>query len=90
MLESGNSKVQVCAGNLIRTFQGEVPYEREMGIDPDIVDDRANAASYLIADSVNKCFDRYEPRINTEDIDVNTILEDGTTGFGVSIEEVSE
>ena len=38
MKASGNGDVNVCVANLLRTFRGEVPYERVKGLDPRLID----------------------------------------------------
>ena len=38
MLAEGNSSPEACAWCLLNTLRGEVPFRREMGIDPQIFD----------------------------------------------------
>lgn len=62
MKASGNGDVNVCVANLLRTFRGEVPYERVKGIDPRIVDRPAMDAEIEIQQDATWLIETYEPR----------------------------
>ncbi len=62
MLAKGNGAPQVCVNNLLRTFRGEVPYERVKGLDPRIIDRPIAAADAQLRQDADWLVDTYEPR----------------------------
>ena len=61
MLEKGNGNSAVCVLNLLRTWRGEVPYERLKGVDTAGV-----ARPAMEADAV-WVVNTYEPRVTAND-----------------------
>lgn len=61
MLSSGNGTPQVCVFNLMCLMQGEVPYDRLRGMNPDMID--KNTPQFF-AEAVNHAawlIETYEP-----------------------------
>ena len=85
MTATGNGTPQRCVANLIRTIRGEVPYERIKGIDPTLIDRPSKAASPQVAADVAFVLRTYEPRVNTNDIDI-VALADQAGSFGINVD----
>ena len=62
MKASGNGDANVCAANLLRTFRGEVPYERVKGLDPRLIDRPTMEAEIAIQQDATWLIETYEPR----------------------------
>ena len=77
MRAEGNSNVQVCIDNLLKTTMGEVPYARKKGIDGDIIDMPLGEAEVEFADSADGCIDVFEPRVDLEDFDLDVVTDNG-------------
>ena len=88
MRAEGNSNVQVCIDNLLKTIKGEVPYARKKGIDSRIIDLPVDEAEVELAASADKCIDGYEPRVDIEGIEINVINVDGNLSYDVDIHPV--
>ena len=63
MLEKGNGDPAVCVQNLLRTWRGEVPYERLKGIDTSLIDRPAGAARPAMEADAVWVVNIYEPRV---------------------------
>ena len=85
MRAEGNSNVQVCIDNLLKTTKGEVPYAREKGIEGGIIDLPHNDAEVELAASADECLDTYEPRVDIEDIEIDVITVDGNLTYNVEV-----
>lgn len=70
MRASGNGDIKVCAENLLRTYRGEVPYERVKGIDPRMIDRPTLTAAPEIQEDVRWLLETYEPRADVESVNV--------------------
>lgn len=70
MRASGNGDVNVCTNNLLRTFRGEVPYERVKGLDPRLIDRPLEDAELEIQRDAEWLLETYEPRAVVEGISV--------------------
>ena len=68
MRAKGNGDVLVCVSNLMRTFRGEVPYERVKGIDPRMIDKLTSIVHPIVQEDVEWLIDTYEPRADVESI----------------------
>jgi phage baseplate assembly protein W len=90
MKSEGNSNVQVCIDNLLKTIKGEVPYARDKGIEGGIVDMPLDEAEVELAASADECIDTYEPRVDIEDIDVNVLTENGNLTYDVDVSPMDE
>lgn len=62
MKAHGNSDIRLCVDNLLRTFQGEVPYERLKGINPRLIDSPASEMEILLRQDAEWLVETYEPR----------------------------
>lgn len=71
MRASGNGDVTVCAGNLLRLFRGEVPYERVKGLDPRMIDRPAVTVAPEIQQDARWLLETYEPRAIVSSITVD-------------------
>ena len=78
MRANGNGDVKVCASNLLRTFRGEVPYERIKGIDPRMLDKPTSTVPAEIQQDVRWVLETYEPRADVESVDV--VFDEGVNG----------
>lgn len=78
MRAKGNGDVRVCVSNLMRTFRGEVPYERVKGIDPRMIDRPTSIVDPIIQEDVSWLIETYEPRADVESI--NTSQDGGVDG----------
>ena len=90
MRAEGNSNVQVCIDNLLKTIKGEVPYAREKGIEGGIVDLPHDDAEVELAASAVECLDTYEPIVDIEDIEVDVITVDGDLTYSVDVYPADE
>lgn len=71
MRASGNGSVSVCAHNLLRTFRGEVPYERVKGLDPRMIDRPTGSVKLEAQQDARWLLETYEPRAAVERISVS-------------------
>lgn len=62
MRANGNGDTNVCVNNLLRTFRGEVPFERIKGIDARLIDRPANEADAALKQDAEWLLETYEPR----------------------------
>lgn len=62
MRASGNGNVDLCANNLLRTFRGEVPFERVKGMDPRLIDLPVSSAELEVQQDATWLLETYEPR----------------------------
>lgn len=71
MKAKGNGTVQQCVANLMNLFQYEVPYAREKGMDPTIIDLPKDEAEVLAKNHASWLIETYEPRATVNDIKVS-------------------
>lgn len=90
MRSEGNSNVQVCIDNILKTFKSEVPYAREKGINYETLDLPADEAEQQLVEEAELAIDEYEPRVDVDDIDVDSYNENGIYKYHVKISEVNE
>lgn len=86
MRKKGNSDIQVCLDNLLKTIKGEVPYAREKGIKKNIVDLPSDAAKLQIVMSANECINDYEPRVDVRRVRPQVIDENGNLSYKIFAE----
>lgn len=85
MLASGNSAVEVCAENIIKTIRGEVPMVRSKGISDRIIDSPLTRESAARAD-VQEQLKIYEKRIRSMDISIGADdAADGDVGIRLKV-----
>lgn len=81
MVKSGNSSPTRCVYNLLRTWRGEVPYERLKGLDPKhIGKPSATEIAALMAD-IQWNIETYEPRVDVARINLREVAAN-VTGNG--------
>lgn len=68
MRAKGNGNVAVCVENLLRTFRGEVPFERVKGLNPRALDTPMATADPEIRQDAEWLIETYEPRVTVNDI----------------------
>ena len=68
MKSSGNGKIDLCVNNLLRTFRGEVPYERVKGLDPRMIDKPLAAVELEAQQDSRWLLETYEPRVAVNQI----------------------
>ena len=83
MKESGNGAPDVCANNLLRTFRGEVPFERVKGLNPRLIDKPISDAEVELAEDAEWLIGTYEPRATLNGVSIaQTSAADG--GFSIT------
>lgn len=73
MLSIGNGTPQVCVFNLMRLWQGEVPYDRLRGMNPDLIDKNTPQFSAEAVNNAAWLIETYEPRVSLSD--ANTVTD---------------
>lgn len=64
MKAKGNGHPALCAHNILRCVQGEVPYERLKGFDPKLIDLPTQEASVKARQHIDWLIEHLEPRVN--------------------------
>ncbi len=90
MRQSNNSSLTVCVDNLMKTVQGEVPYARAKGIDPDLIDTPTEDTGPDLAEAVDDCIDAFEPRVDLSQISVEAVDNNGSLGYKIEIAREEE
>lgn len=86
MLAHGNSDPARCVLNMISTVKGECPMAREKGIDADLIDQSVITAEGKYLTSVESMIEKYEPRVDLDDIDMDGFIDDlGSYQFNVGL-----
>lgn len=88
MLSNGNSNAEITARNLIKTYRGEVPYDRIRGIDGSFTDKPISKVIDNIDNDVRETIEEYEPRADV--IDVAVSLSNGKIEIELDIDIVKE
>lgn len=88
MLSNGNSNAKITARNLIKTYRGEVPYDRIRGIDGSFTDKPISKVIDNIDNDVRETIEEYEPRADV--IDVAVSLSNGKIEIELDIDIVKE
>ena len=84
MKASGNGNIAVCVHNLLRTYRGEVPYERLKGLDPRLIDRPTQSVLPEVQQDARWLIETYEPRAILENVSV-TFDEEGAVSGGLVI-----
>lgn len=82
MIAKGNGTPQVCVNNLLRTFRGEVPYERVKGLGTQIIDRPMVTGNAELRQDADWLIDTYEPRATIKSI---TMTQSDTVNGGFLI-----
>ena len=89
MLGSGNGNPMNCVANLLKITRGECAYDRIKGIDPTLEDMNSDMAVPLMSAEARWLIKTYEPRVNVDSIDINSLLaEHGGFAINVNASEV--
>ena len=87
MKGTGNSEVKTCIENILATFKSEVPYARNMGIRHETLDLPADEIEQQLIEDGELAIDEYEPRVDVDDIEMDTFNENGTFKYKVKASE---
>ncbi len=82
MKASGNGAPKVCAENLLKTFCGEVPFERVKGINPRLVDKPLHEVEVDLQEEAAWNIETYEPRVTLNGV---TIRQETAAGGNFAI-----
>lgn len=88
MLSEGNSTPEACAWCLLNTMRGEVPFRREMGIDPEIFDEPFEDARADLDDAARDALAAYEARISVADIEIEVTEDEAASGAPYTVRVV--
>lgn len=70
MRAKGNGTPALCASNLLRLFQGEVPFERVKGLNPRLIDRPAVDVNSDVRQNAEWLLETYEPRVGVKSINI--------------------
>lgn len=90
MLSSGNSDIALCVSNLLRTYQGEVPYRRKKGVSHETLDLPADEVEQQMIEDAELCLNEFEPRIDIDDIELDTVNKNGDYVYTVDLVPADE
>ena len=72
--------------NILRTRQSEVPFMREMGLNPDLIDNNVAYVGSGVESEVINLVNEYEPRATILSVDIESIDDDGQFTIQVELE----
>lgn len=72
MLSNGNGSPQTCVYNLMKLFQGEVPYDRLRGMNPDMIDKNTPDLNAEAISHAVWLIETYEPRVTLSEANIIT------------------
>jgi phage baseplate assembly protein W len=82
---TGYDRLADNVANILKTRKGEVPFFRDMGIDPSYIDTPLTISKGgIINDAISAILD-YEPRVSVNEIDVTDCDEDGNIAIKVVV-----
>lgn len=90
MIGFGNQDVDTCISNLLKTEEGEVPFSRQKGLTPGIFDMPVTEAEQAIRESADENIDTYEPRVDSDDVELDITLGSGRAEIKVTVTESEE
>ncbi len=76
MESKGNGNKEVCTRNLMKMFQGEIPYARGKGINHANIDRPITTVIARLATETRKMIEKYEPRAVVDNVSVKQDLAD--------------
>ena len=82
----GNDRIVQNVRNILRTRKFEVPFLRDMGISPDLIDSSINQIKADITTGVIELINTYESRANILDVKLETADENGDCVIAVTME----
>lgn len=83
---TGDDRIIQNVLNIVRTKKYEVPYMREMGIDPDFLDDAITKNYAEIVNDVTENINTYEPRVEVVDVSLSVNDANGDVVISVEVE----
>lgn len=69
MKSAGNGQPQNCVNNIMSITRGEVPYEREMGIDGSLYDRPLTEVKDIVLVDAEEQIETYETRVEINSVD---------------------
>ena len=85
MRRADNSNVSFCVTNLLQTFKTEVPYAREKGINHETLSLPEDEIEQQLNEDAEEVVDEYEPRVDIDDIEMESYSDEGGYKYHVSI-----
>ena len=82
----GQERIIENARNIIRTKRYEVPFMRDMGLNPDFIDCSANELIENISSDVVETLEIYESRVTVLDVTVEDLDENGNYTIVLDLE----
>ena len=73
MVKSGNGSPPRCVYNILRTWRGEVPYERLKGLDPRHIGKPASTEIVELMADIEWNIETYEPRVDVSRINLREV-----------------
>lgn len=74
MLAKGNGNVDVCIKNLVRTYRGDVPFERAMGLSRRYIGKTEGIEVARMTVDTKKMIEAYEDRVEIDNLAVTRIM----------------
>ncbi|MCR5337617.1 MAG: hypothetical protein K6E75_03575 [Lachnospiraceae bacterium] len=90
MIGFGNQDVDACISNLLKTEEGEVPFSRQKGLTPGILDLPSTEVEQAIRESADENIDTYEPRVDSDDVELDITMIGGQASIKVTVTESEE
>jgi phage baseplate assembly protein W len=88
MKAKGNGAPEQCVDNLLKTFRGEVPFERIKGLDPRTIDRSIAEGELAIRRDAEWLIGTYEPRVAVKAINVTPADGSGELDITAEIEVI--
>ena len=82
MKSTGNGAPKVCAENLLKSFFGEVPFERCKGLSARLIDKPISEVERGVLENASWLVRYYEPRVTLKGV---TVQQDNAAGGNFSI-----
>lgn len=83
---TGEDRIVQNVRNILRTRQYEVPFMRNMGINPDFMGASSHDMKTELATHVTEVINTYEPRVKVTDVRIESCTEDGEYVIAVELE----
>lgn len=72
--------------NILNTYKYEVAYNRDLGINPDIIDKDTETMKSIIMQDLFNNIQKYEPRATLKSVDIKEVSSDGKITAEIKIE----
>lgn len=73
MVKSGNSSPSRCIFNILRTYRGEIPYERTKGLDPKHIGRPASTELSKLIQDIAWNIEQFEPRVDVDRVNLREV-----------------